>query len=201
MIFRSMLAAVAALCLTLPAQAVEQRSLNNGNLILEDIPPIPDDIVSDLNRYQNARSASFQGWSQDGNSLYITTRFGDVSQIHRVDKAGGSRHQLTFFDEPIGSVVMRAKHNQLAFTMDSGGNEFAQIFLLDLTSGEHWMISDGESRNDALVWNESGTRLAFQSTRRNGRSNDIFTRCHGTCRQSICIITGHHCHGKMQWII
>jgi dipeptidyl aminopeptidase/acylaminoacyl peptidase len=174
MIFRSMLAAVAALCLTLPAQAVEQRSLNNGNLILEDIPPIPDDIVSDLNRYQNARSASFQGWSQDGNSLYITTRFGDVSQIHRVDKAGGSRHQLTFFDEPIGSVVMRPKHNQLAFTMDSGGNEFAQIFLLDLTSGEHWMISDGESRNDALVWNESGTRLAFQSTRRNGRSNDIW---------------------------
>ncbi len=174
MIFRSMLVAAVALCLALPAQAVEQRSLNNGNLILEDIPPIPEDIASDLNRYQNARSASFQGWSQDGNSLYITTRFGDVSQIHRVDKAGGSRHQLTFFDEPIGSVVMRPKHNQLAFTMDSGGNEFAQIFLLDLTSGEHWMISDGESRNDALVWNESGTRLAFQSTRRNGRSNDIW---------------------------
>ncbi|GGY46912.1 peptidase S9 family protein [Bacterioplanes sanyensis] len=174
MVFRSMLATVMALCLTVPAQAVEQRSLNNGNLILEDIPPIPEDIINDLNRYQNVRSASFQGWSQDGNSLYITTRFGDVSQIHRVDKAGGSRHQLTFFDEPIGSVVMRPKHNQLAFTMDRGGNEFAQIFLLDLTSGEHWMISDGESRNDALLWNESGTRLAYQSTRRNGRSNDIW---------------------------
>jgi dipeptidyl aminopeptidase/acylaminoacyl peptidase len=36
------------------------------------------------------------------------------------------------------------------------------------------MISDGESRNGALQWSDDGRFLAFQSTRRNGRSNDVW---------------------------
>jgi hypothetical protein len=36
---------------------------NNGNLVLEDIPEIPNAIVSDLNRYQNVRSANFRDWT------------------------------------------------------------------------------------------------------------------------------------------
>lgn len=37
-----------------PLQAeVERRALNDGNLILEDIPAMPQTIVDDLNRYQN----------------------------------------------------------------------------------------------------------------------------------------------------
>ena len=36
------------------------------------------------------------------------------------------------------------------------------------------MLSDGESRNGALVWDRRGTRVAFQSTRRNGAANDIW---------------------------
>jgi dipeptidyl aminopeptidase/acylaminoacyl peptidase len=171
---RTLFVAAAALWLVLPALAVEERTLNNGNLVLQDIPPIPQQIVDDLNRYQNVRSAGFQGWSNNGQSLFISTRFGDVSQIHRVEKPGGARHQLTFFDEPVGAVAMRPNHEQLAFTMDAGGNEFSQIFLMDLASGDYWMISDGQSRNGGLVWDESGKQLAYQSTRRNGRSNDIW---------------------------
>ena len=36
------------------------------------------------------------------------------------------------------------------------------------------MISDGESRNGAEVWNQQGDKIAYQSTRRDGRSNDIW---------------------------
>lgn len=156
------------------SHAVEQRTLNNGNLVLEDIPAIPQQIVDDLNRFQNVRAAAFRGWRQDDSGLYITTRFGDVSQLHRVDKAGGARQQLTFFQEPIGGVEVQPGGRLLAFTMDAGGNEYSQIFLLDPLSGDYEMISDGKSRNGALRWNDSGRQLAYQSTRRNGRSNDIW---------------------------
>ena len=70
---------------------------NNGNLVMQDFPQIPASIVSGLNRYQNVRSAGFLDWTKDGNGIFVSTRFGDVSQVHHVGQPGGARQQLTFF--------------------------------------------------------------------------------------------------------
>lgn len=156
------------------APAYTERTANNGQLVMQDVPEIPAQVEAALNQYQNVRSAPFRSFTNDGTSVYISTRFGDVSQLHRVDKPGGARHQLTFFPEPVGSVARQPGSNNLAFTMDSGGNEYAQLFLLDPTTGKHRMLTDGESRNGAMVWSDDGNWLAFQSTRRNGASNDIW---------------------------
>jgi dipeptidyl aminopeptidase/acylaminoacyl peptidase len=159
----------------LPVQAeVDRRTLNDGNLVLEDIPPIPQTIVDDLNRYQNVRSASFLDWTADGESLYVSTRFGEVRQIHRVDMPGGARQQLTFFDEPVSQVSRQPEGSHLVFAMDAGGNEFSQLFLFDPLLSESRMITDGESRNGGVVWARDGGRIAYQSTRRNGASNDVW---------------------------
>lgn len=165
---------LAALFATATATAVERRTLNDGQLVLEDIPEIPKQIADDLLRYQNVRSASVFDWTADGRSLYVSTRFGDVPQLHRVDAPAGARTQLTFFDEPLGSVLRRPGANTLVFSMDAGGSEFAQLFLLDPTNGESSMITDGKSRNSGVNWNRDGSQLAFVSTRRNGASNDIW---------------------------
>jgi len=169
------LCALALGVLAQPVQAeVERRTLNDGNLILEDIPAIPQTIVDDLNRYQNVRSASFLDWTADGESLYVSTRFGEVEQIHRVDMPGGARHQLTFFDEPVSQVSRQPEGSHLIFAMDAGGNEFSQLFLFDPLVSRSRMITDGESRNGAVVWTRDGERIAFQSTRRNGAANDVW---------------------------
>ncbi len=153
---------------------VEERTANSGNVILQGVPEIPDEIGEQLRRYQNVRSASLLDWSADGESIFIRTRFAEVNQIHRVDEPGGARQQLTWFDEPVGSVARRPGHDTMAFLMDSGGNEFSQIFLFEPADGGYRMISDGESRNGALEWSKDGRHLAFRSTRRNGRSNDLW---------------------------
>ena len=153
---------------------VERRTANNGNLVMEDVPEIPADVVEALNRYQNVRSASFEAWSEDGNSVYVDTRFGDVGNLHRVDMPGGARHQLTFFKEPIGQVSRQPGGSRLIFTRDAGGSEFSQVFLLDPAGGDERMLTDGESRNGAVLWDRDGRRLAYQSTARNGASNDIW---------------------------
>jgi len=165
------------LCLSAPAAAgaeTARSTANDGNLIMEDVPPIPAQVVEDLNRYQNVRTAEVQAWTEDGKGLYITTRFGDVGQIHRVDTPGGARRQMTFYDEPIGDVARQPEGSKIAFTRDAGGSEFAQIFLLDPASGDATMLTDGKSRNGAMRWDRRGRRLAFQSTRRNGASNDVW---------------------------
>ncbi|MBT8094511.1 MAG: alpha/beta fold hydrolase [Gammaproteobacteria bacterium] len=153
---------------------VVRTTTNNGNLVMEDVPPIPAMLVDTLNRYQNVRWANLSDWTEDGQGIYIATRFGDLSQVHRVDMPGGARHQLSFFSEPVYGVSRQPGGSQLIFTRDAGGNEFSQVFLLDPASGDARMLTDGESRNRGVVWDRQGQRIAYQSTRRNGASNDVW---------------------------
>ena len=151
-----------------------RRTQNDGQLVLEGIPDIPETIIDQLNRYQHVRGAGVRDWTPDGHGLYILTRFADVTQLHRVDQPGGARHQLTFFDEPINSVMRIPASDRLCYAMDQGGNENSQLFVLDPRRGDSTLLTDGSSRNGAALWNRSGTKLAFYSTRRNGRANDVW---------------------------
>jgi Tol biopolymer transport system component len=167
----------ACLVLLSPAAAVAENhewTANDGQLILRGVPPIPPELVSRLNQYQNVRSASFLDWTDDGKGMYVRTRFDDISQIHRVHAAGGTRQQMTWFQEPVGQVLRRENSQQLALTMDNGGGEQDQIFLFDPKSATTRMVTDGASRNRLARWSRNGKRMAFQSTRRNGRSNDLW---------------------------
>ena len=150
-------------------------TVNNGNLILEDIPTIPQTIKDDLKRYQNVRSGSFRSFTDTGDSIYISTRFGNVSQLHVVDQPGGARKQITFFDEPVGSMSRQPNGKLIAFTMDVGGSEHAQILLLNPENGSSTMLSDGNSRHGSPLWDKTGEHIAFMSNRRNGASNDVWT--------------------------
>ncbi|MDH3362145.1 MAG: alpha/beta fold hydrolase [Gammaproteobacteria bacterium] len=161
----------------LPATAtadVDRRTLNNGNLIVENVPEIPIELVVDLMRFQNIRAAGFRAWTPDGDGIYVATGFGDVDSLHLVEMPGGARHQITFYREPVTGVTRRPGGAELLFTRDAGGSEFAQIFQLDPASGEATMLTDGKSRNTEVVWDRSGRRIAYQSTRRNGASNDVW---------------------------
>jgi dipeptidyl aminopeptidase/acylaminoacyl peptidase len=172
---RTLILTVVFFALAVPAMAdVQRRVVNNGNLVMEDMPEIPAEIVDSLNRYQNVRSGSFQSWSGDGNSVFINTRFGDTGQLHRVDMPGGARHQVTFYREPLGQVARQPGGSKLIFTRDAGGSEFSQVFLLDPAGGDARMLTDGESRNGGVVWDRDGRRFAYGSTARNGASNDVW---------------------------
>ena len=153
---------------------VTERTVNNGQLILQDVPEIPPALTARLHQYQNTRSATFLDWAEEGNGMYIRTRFGEISQIHSVAKPGGARRQLTWFDEPIDQVEQRNHGRELAFTMDRGGGELDQIHLFDPRTATTALLTEGKSRNRILRWSRDGKWLAYQSTRRNGRDNDIW---------------------------
>jgi dipeptidyl aminopeptidase/acylaminoacyl peptidase len=162
------------LCIAAAHATPQLRTANDGQLVMQDVPPIPADLAESLRRFQNTRSAMLFDWTADGRGLYIATRFAATTQLHRVMQPGGAREQLTWFDDAVGSAVRQPGSEMLAFTMDAGGNEFSQIFFLDPSDGEARMVSDGESRNGALLWSHDGSQLAFASTRRDGRANDIW---------------------------
>ncbi len=150
------------------------RKVNDGNVILDDVPAIPASLGDRLRRYENVRSASFAAWAEDGRAMYVSTRFGETSQLHRVDMPRGARTQMTFLSEPISGAVKRPQTRELLFGMDEGGAEFYQLFLFDPQTAEYRRLTDGVSRNGAPEFSRDGKWLAFRSTRRNGRSNDVW---------------------------
>lgn len=150
------------------------RAVNDGQLILSGVPDIPPALAERVRHFQQVRSAAFLDWTANGEGIYVSTRFGAVNQVHLVRAPGGSRQQLTWYEEPIGQVARRKGSHELAITMDQGGGEKDQIFLFDPRNASTHRLSDGQSRNRLLRWSPDGRRLAFQSTRRNGRSNDLW---------------------------
>ncbi len=158
----------------LSAADVPTRTANDGNVVLEAVPEVPERIAQALFRFQASRSAAFQDWTRDGSALYLTTRFADTNQIHRVDHPGGDRRQMTFFSEPVRAAWRRPGSEELLYQMDRGGDEFYQLYLLDPAGGEPRLLTDGASRNDGPEWSRDGSRLAFTSTRRDGAANDLW---------------------------
>ncbi|MBK9098836.1 MAG: S9 family peptidase [bacterium] len=153
---------------------IERKEL--GNLIIENIPEIPQQLKDRIFQYQSTRSASFQDWLHNNEGILISTRFGETVQFHKVKNPGGSREQITFFNEPVGgaTVCPDKTKNIFLFTKDVGGGEFYQIFSFDLVTGTFKMLTDGKSSNGGVSWNNKGDKFSFFSTKRNGMDWDIY---------------------------
>ncbi|MHC4644551.1 MAG: TolB family protein, partial [Planctomycetota bacterium] len=147
-----------------------------GNIVTEGIPEIPSRIVDRMLQYQNTRWASIQDWDAAGKGMLISTRFAETNQLHYVEKPGGTRRQITFFGEPVGEarICPDPRRQGFLFTKDVGGSEFYQLFYFDLKGAEYKMLTDGSSRNGAMLWSNKGDRFVYYSTRRNGRDWDLF---------------------------
>ncbi len=162
------------LALAPAAEAVERRVVNDGQLVLEGIPEIPPGLPDRLARFHETSATSFLAWSLAGDQIYVRTRFGGVHQIHRVAQPKAEQQPMGGSPEPVGEVARQPAGHLLAYTEDRGGSGLDQIHLLDPRSGETRPLTAGQALNNRMVWDRNGRRLAFRSTRRNGRSNDIW---------------------------
>jgi Tol biopolymer transport system component len=147
-----------------------------GNLLVENIPDLPADLTERWEQYQNIRSASFADWNAKGDGIYISTRFGDVAQIHHVAKEGGAREQVTFYKEPISFVrtCPDPTKDGFLFSRDKGGNENFQIYNFDRKNGKVTLLTDGVSRNGNYRWNKKGDKVFYTSTKRTGKDVDFY---------------------------
>ena len=140
------------------APAVER--VTRGNLVIEGIPEVPASLRERLRQYSNVRTAGFSDFANDG-GIYVTTRFGDTAQIHRVDRPLGARQQLTFFAEPIGGAVTIPGQKAFLYAKDSGGDEFFQIWRFDEATGASTALTRPGTRNGAVTLSRNGKFLAW----------------------------------------
>ena len=144
-----------------------------ANLVVEGVPHVAKSVLAGLDRYRNTRSASLLDWVDDG--VLIATRFGNTTQLHRVDMPLGMRRQITFFPEPVAgaSVNPDPARNGFVYQKDAGGSEFYQMFWYDNTSADSMLLSDGKSRYMGVSWSPTGRWLGYSTTERNGTDWDL----------------------------
>ena len=148
--------------------------VERGNLTFDNIPEPAAGLSEKLDAYLSARQATPLGFSPKG-QLLITTRFGDVDQLHIVERPAGESRQLTFLREPITQAAFSPDPARSAFVYlkDEGGNENTQLYYQRLGEPLPKLLTDGKSVNGGPVWSNAGREVAFFSTARDGVSTDI----------------------------
>lgn len=169
------LAAFLAACSLCGSAAAANTRVERDNLVFENIPEPVGTLAEKLDRYLHAREASPLGFSPKG-QLLIRTRFGDVDQLHLVERPAGARRQLTFLRDPIRQAAFSPDPFRSAYVYlkDSGGDEQTQLYYQRLGEPGAKILTDGKSTNSRPVWSNAGREVAFTSRASDGVSGDVY---------------------------
>jgi acetyl esterase/lipase len=141
-------------------------------LTAEEMPPVPLALAEQARPYLEARGAGFAGWDPATRAVLISTRFANVSQLHRVATPMGARTQISFEAEPVRGSYAPVKGDVIVVMKDKGGDEYYQLYTLK--DGRLALLTDGKSRNSMNAWSNDGQLVGFTSTRRNGVDADVY---------------------------
>ena len=129
-------------------------------------------MVEDLvvRRFLTVRAARCPSFSYDGKRLFFISDISGVPQVWKWES--GRLDQVTPFDERVSKVLCCPARDVVAFSMDTGGNERFQVYLLyDNAAG---MVTDGSSINYLGAWSSDGRFLAYTSNARDVRFFDVY---------------------------
>ncbi|NHN47645.1 S9 family peptidase [Halostella sp. JP-L12] len=131
----------------------------------------------DIERYLNVRKAYGASFGPDGERLAFLLDTTGVPQVWTVDEAGAWPEQRTYYEERITFASWSPERGELAFGMDEGGNERAQLFRLDAGDGSITSLTAmPEAKHRWGGWSHDGERFAFASNRRDEAVFDVYVQ-------------------------
>jgi dipeptidyl aminopeptidase/acylaminoacyl peptidase len=130
----------------------------------------------DIERYLNVRNAGGADLGPDGRLSFLLNTTG-TGQVWSLDEPLGWPEQHTFFEESVSFVDSSPQRAEAVFGMDEGGNERAQLYLLNYESGEITDLTDRpEAKHRWGGWDGEGDRFAFASNRRDEAVFDVYVQ-------------------------
>ncbi|MFO8060060.1 MAG: S9 family peptidase [Bacillota bacterium] len=130
-----------------------------------------------IERYLNVRSAQNPTFSPDGRRVAFLLDVTGVPQVWRVSREGGWPEQLSFSSERVGTVAYSPADEQIIFSMDAGGNEREQLFLLSADGSEITQLTDHPDVIHSFgSWSGDGRRVAFAANREHPVHFHIYIR-------------------------
>lgn len=139
------------------------------------------DAQPDIARYLNVRSAFFPAFAGNDRLAFLTDITG-LPQLWTARLPGRDQEpywpdQLTFAnDRVLGVWSSPAGQNSLLFVRDFGGNENAQLWLVDPASGAERCLSVGfeQAMHNFGCWSADGSAFLFSANRRHPGLFDLY---------------------------
>src|SRR5215471_16848627 len=139
-----------------------------------------------IDRFLNVRACSGPSFSPDGRFVSFLTNVTGVSQLWQVPVEGGWPLQLTFTAESVRGGHYNPVRHEILYSMDAGGNERTQLYLLrgagntDHGLGDGWTFTD-VSRDPKAIhsfggWSHDGERFAFSANREDPGRFDVWVQ-------------------------
>jgi dipeptidyl aminopeptidase/acylaminoacyl peptidase len=155
---------------TLPVHAAREE---RGNLTFDGVLQPSPALVARITPWLAGRSATVAGWLPDG-ALLVTTRFGEIGQLHRVAGPLGAREQLTFDDDPVISAAASAASGAAGVAyVTAGPGAVPQLRALRFSDRTTPRIAAPRVQPGALVWSPDGKTVAFQAASADGVHQEI----------------------------
>src|SRR5262245_27667467 len=135
----------------------------------EAAPPLPP--LPDPDPWLTITGASLSGVARDGSTAFVRMIRDGVTQLFRIDRAGGWPHRLTYRREGVdfASVAPDGKHVVLGY--DKDGDENHGLFLMgtrDEDAGQERALSVVAGvQHGGVVWSQEGDRIFFRSNEEN----------------------------------
>lgn len=136
------------------------------------------DQLVNVRAYQGSSAADpALEFHPDGKSLIYTTNTSGQFNLWRQASSGGYARQLTaFVDRTVREAHYSPDGRSIAFTADTDGDEFHQIFLMPAEGGNHEQLTDSPNVQHFLgpaPWSPDGRRLMFAANDRVPSDFDI----------------------------
>ncbi|WP_205596805.1 S9 family peptidase [Halostella salina] len=134
-------------------------------------------VSYDIERYLNVRKAYGASFGPDGERLAFLLDTTGVPQVWTLDAPGAWPDQRTFAEERVTFASWSPERDELAFGMDEGGNERAQLFRLDAGDGTITpLTATPDAKHRWGGWSHDGERFAFASNRRDESVFDVYVQ-------------------------
>jgi dipeptidyl aminopeptidase/acylaminoacyl peptidase len=142
-------------------------------------------------RYLKIRSSWGASWSPDARRVSFLTEITGVPQVWEVPVEGGWPEQLSFYEDRVSGAEYSPTDNRLLFSMDAGGNERMQLFLLQYSEVRD-LTSAPEAIHYSGGFSPDGRRIAYTATRRNGTDFDVFVQELDGEPEMVWEVSGYH---------
>ncbi|HEY0755318.1 MAG TPA: S9 family peptidase [Ktedonobacteraceae bacterium] len=128
-----------------------------------------------VSAYLTVPRAHGPAWSLDGTSLAFLCDASGIDQVWLLPAAGGEARQLTHFPDRVGMLAWSPTGTYLVATVDAGGNEHDQLFLLSIDGAEPEALTQAPGVIHHFgAWSPDGSALCYSSNQRHPAFFDVW---------------------------
>lgn len=152
---------------------------------LDNIPPIPLRLATEVQQYTEFKPTGFTGWHPKRMEMLVSRRHKNTTQIYRLPAPGAVLELLTDYPEPVRHASYQPTRGDFTlFSKDTGGNEVFRLYRAGAAGKSGFdqvqAISPDDRRVQDLAWSTRGDRVVYSTVpvNRSGSNDTVHTEVH-----------------------